>query len=231
MIPVWVKLRSLPLELWNQRALGKILSKVGKPICTDQLTASRGRIPYARVLVEVDAAKELVKEVSFKLPDGLMFHQDIEYEFSPKFCSHCKMIGHSLHDCKAIPAQKQLDRSSKGIEKDGPFTESCLGSKGEVQAPNNNLGHLVNGPQIVDQQGVGSHSREDPNQLDSSIKLFSALAPLPEPPGQENTMCGEGSSFVKDGTLVDVHLVSNAKSSKLFAPSFSCVPDQSRPKK
>jgi hypothetical protein len=116
MIPVWVKLRSLPLELWNQRALGKIFSKVGKPICTDQLTASRGRISYARVLVEVDAAKELVKEVSFKLPDGLMFHQDIEYDFSPKFCSHCKMIGHSLHDCKAIPAQKQLDRSSSEQE-------------------------------------------------------------------------------------------------------------------
>lgn len=34
-IPVWVKLRNLPLELWNPQALGKILSKVGLPIRTD----------------------------------------------------------------------------------------------------------------------------------------------------------------------------------------------------
>jgi len=31
-IPVWVKLRNPPLELWNPQALGKILSKIGSPI-------------------------------------------------------------------------------------------------------------------------------------------------------------------------------------------------------
>lgn len=30
-IPVWVKLRNFPLELWNPQALGKILSKIGPP--------------------------------------------------------------------------------------------------------------------------------------------------------------------------------------------------------
>lgn len=60
-IPVWRNLPGLPLECWNATALGKITSKVGKPISTDKLTYTKERLSYARVLVEVDTAKELVQ--------------------------------------------------------------------------------------------------------------------------------------------------------------------------
>jgi len=36
-IPVWVKLRNLPLELWNPQALGKILSKIPPYVQTTSL--------------------------------------------------------------------------------------------------------------------------------------------------------------------------------------------------
>ena len=62
-IHVWVKLRNLPLELWNPQALGKILSKIGSPIQFDHLTASKGSISFARTLVEVNASLELTDEV------------------------------------------------------------------------------------------------------------------------------------------------------------------------
>ena len=52
-VPIWIKLPGLPLDCWNARALGKIVSKVGKPISTDKLTLSKERISFARVLVEV----------------------------------------------------------------------------------------------------------------------------------------------------------------------------------
>ena len=69
-IPVWVKLRNLPLELWNPQALGKNLSKIGSPIRTDRLTAFKGSISFARALVEVDASLDLIEEVHCKLPTG-----------------------------------------------------------------------------------------------------------------------------------------------------------------
>lgn len=84
-IPVWVKLRNLPLELWNPQALGKILSKVGLPIRTDQLTASKGSISFARALVEVDTSMDLIEEVCFRLPNGKVFTQKVEFENRPTF--------------------------------------------------------------------------------------------------------------------------------------------------
>ncbi|RZB60151.1 hypothetical protein D0Y65_043072 [Glycine soja] len=105
-IPVWVKLRNLPLELWNPQALGKILSKIGSPIRSDHLTASKGSISFARALVEVDASLELIGEVRFRLPTGKTFVQKIEYENRPSFCTHYKMIGHRLTNCKTFTANK-----------------------------------------------------------------------------------------------------------------------------
>ncbi|KAG5051936.1 hypothetical protein JHK87_004134 [Glycine soja] len=105
-IPVWVKLRNLPLELWNPQALGKILSKIGSPIRSDHRTTSKGSISFARALVEVDASLELIDEVRFRLPTGKTFVQKIEYENRPSFCTHCKMIGHRLTNCKTVTANK-----------------------------------------------------------------------------------------------------------------------------
>ncbi|KAG5007157.1 hypothetical protein JHK85_025699 [Glycine max] len=91
-IPVWVKLRNLPLELWNPQALGKILSKIGSPIRSNHFTSSKGSISFAKALVEVDASLELIDE--------------IEYKNRPSFCTHCKMIGHRLTNCKVVTGNK-----------------------------------------------------------------------------------------------------------------------------
>lgn len=50
-------------------------------------------------------------DLSAKLPhndlvemQGYAFFVDIEYENLSHFCSHCKMIGHSLQTCKNLKA-------------------------------------------------------------------------------------------------------------------------------
>ena len=120
-IPVWVKLRNLPLELWNPQALGKNLSKIGSPIRTDRLTAFKGSISFARELVEVDASLDLIEEVCFKLPIGQTFIQKIEYKNRPSFCTRCKMIGHRLAKCKVVSIVKQ---DNKTTTSEGPTTGS-----------------------------------------------------------------------------------------------------------
>ncbi|GKB02678.1 probable L-cysteine desulfhydrase, chloroplastic [Tanacetum coccineum] len=61
-IPLWVKMMDIPLEAWNKEGISKLASSVGKPLVMDEMTANmcqygKGRIGYARVLVEVDAKK------------------------------------------------------------------------------------------------------------------------------------------------------------------------------
>ncbi|KAL5159584.1 hypothetical protein HKD37_15G043880 [Glycine soja] len=76
------------------------------PYCTDHLTASKGSISFARVLVEVYASLELIKEVRFRFPTVKTFIQKIEYENRSSFCTHCKMIRHRLTKCKVVPIAK-----------------------------------------------------------------------------------------------------------------------------
>ncbi|XP_022857248.1 uncharacterized protein LOC111378308 [Olea europaea var. sylvestris] len=98
-MPVWINLSGLPLEFWNTNALSKIVSKVGKPISTDKVMASRGRLSYARALIEVGASIELVRVEKIRLPNGILREQEIIFEHEPKFCGSCKVFGHSTLGC------------------------------------------------------------------------------------------------------------------------------------
>jgi len=98
-VPVWIQLPDLPLDCWNVRALSKIVSKIGKPVTTDMLTRTKERISFARVLVEVDASKELVDVVTVKLPTGVVYDQLVVFEFAPKYCKKCKTFSHGDVGC------------------------------------------------------------------------------------------------------------------------------------
>lgn len=97
-VPVWIKLPCLPLECWNAACLSMIVSKVGKLLYMDKKTQTKKRISHARALVEVDASKELVRNVTIRLPDG-EFDQRIIFEYEPKYCDHCTMLGHNTDSC------------------------------------------------------------------------------------------------------------------------------------
>ncbi|XP_074576165.1 uncharacterized protein LOC141832578 [Curcuma longa] len=97
-VPVWIKLPGLPLECWNETCLSMIVSKVGKPLHTAKKTQTKKRISHPRVLVEVDASKKLVRNVTIRLPDG-EFDQRVIFEYEPRYCNHCTMFAHNTDDC------------------------------------------------------------------------------------------------------------------------------------
>ncbi|GJR04825.1 integrase, catalytic region, zinc finger, CCHC-type containing protein [Tanacetum coccineum] len=68
-VPVWIKLRNIPLVAYSEDGLSLIATQIGKPIMLDAFTSlmcsdSWGRISYARALVEISADTNLKKEVS-----------------------------------------------------------------------------------------------------------------------------------------------------------------------
>ncbi|KAJ6377598.1 hypothetical protein OIU76_026552 [Salix suchowensis] len=98
-LPVWIKLPNLSLKCWSTTCLSKIASALGKPVQSDMLTSSMTRLSYARILVEINLAEDLPQFVKFRLPNGVMHAQPIVYETLPKFCAHCKVIGHIVDSC------------------------------------------------------------------------------------------------------------------------------------
>ncbi|GKA03825.1 putative RNA-directed DNA polymerase, partial [Tanacetum coccineum] len=61
---IWVRIMNVPLEAWNSNGISRLASSIGNPIIMDRITASMcekayGRASFARVLIEVDATKEL----------------------------------------------------------------------------------------------------------------------------------------------------------------------------
>jgi len=62
---------------------------------------------FARVLVDIDLLSLLSDQLLVERPD-FAFVVGVEYEWLPPFCSHCKMIGHELAQCRAIHDQGRV---------------------------------------------------------------------------------------------------------------------------
>jgi hypothetical protein len=100
---VWIRIFGLSQEYWRQNILFAIASSIGIPICTNSFTnkpmLERTFGHYARVLVDVDLAQNLIYKILVERK-GFAFFVDVEYENLPPFCDHCNIIGHKLDNCK-----------------------------------------------------------------------------------------------------------------------------------
>ncbi|GJT75930.1 ATPase, F1/V1/A1 complex, alpha/beta subunit [Tanacetum coccineum] len=115
-LPLWVKIYDIPLEAWNVEGISRISSRIGVPIIMDKITTlicekPYGRASYARVLVEVDAAKGLVDSVEIwykSLSKSMMLN--VEYVWKPSICDHCKTFEHFSNFCGK--AQVSIDKKN-----------------------------------------------------------------------------------------------------------------------
>ncbi|KAG6502969.1 hypothetical protein ZIOFF_035258 [Zingiber officinale] len=100
LVPTWIQIHGLPPDCWSQKVLSMIGSEIGKPLYTDNLTQSRERLEYARLLVEVPIMGDRIYEVPITLPTGAQVDGRIVYKMLPEYCEVCKKIGHRKEDCR-----------------------------------------------------------------------------------------------------------------------------------
>ncbi|GAA0164481.1 hypothetical protein LIER_39796 [Lithospermum erythrorhizon] len=113
-IPLWVKFYNVPLEFWNPKGLGKIASKLGRPLYSDQITNEYSRATYARILVEVDVRHEPIYDYNVRKPNGNCYTQIVSYENFPDYCYHCKVFKHGPEACNVLKKKKDLE-NNKGV--------------------------------------------------------------------------------------------------------------------
>ncbi|CAK8532594.1 unnamed protein product [Lathyrus sativus] len=97
-LPIWVTLPQLPLHLWGGKSLSKIGSAIGKPLVTDECTANKFRVSYARLLIEVDITQPLIDEIAIRNVEGDIIMQPVKYEWKPTFCETCQKMGYKCED-------------------------------------------------------------------------------------------------------------------------------------
>ncbi|KAF6156530.1 hypothetical protein GIB67_011331 [Kingdonia uniflora] len=61
---------------------------------------------FAKVLVDINLAEPIPSKILVEVEDG-DFWQRVELGATPKFCSHCKIIGHTFAECRVIKEQVQ----------------------------------------------------------------------------------------------------------------------------
>ncbi|GKC85611.1 RNA-directed DNA polymerase, eukaryota, reverse transcriptase zinc-binding domain protein [Tanacetum coccineum] len=133
-LPLWVKILNVPMEAWSVKGISALASSLGKPIIMDDMTAKmcvkgEGRLSFARVLIEVDAGKELKKEIEV-VYKGSKSHEkftkkiQVEYVWKPPCCDVCKVFGHDNKGCRLNEKEENGNNKEKGIKDNGnQFTE------------------------------------------------------------------------------------------------------------
>ncbi|KAL0293433.1 UNVERIFIED_CONTAM: hypothetical protein Sradi_6937900 [Sesamum radiatum] len=103
-VPIWIRLRHLPMEFWTLEGLSTIASGIGKPLYQDAITRDYLRIDYARVCVMLNYNSTLPKHIIVMqpVPGGgkeIPCKIDIEYEWIPQKCITCECLGHNASSC------------------------------------------------------------------------------------------------------------------------------------
>ncbi|KAF6142042.1 hypothetical protein GIB67_038010 [Kingdonia uniflora] len=104
---VWVKFPGLGTEYWEDDVLMSMARTVGNPIQVDSSTLCRNTGFYASVLVDVDFSKPIPTKIMVER-EGFQFCQEVQLGRTPKICSHCKVVGHLVSECRDVV--KEIDQ-------------------------------------------------------------------------------------------------------------------------
>ncbi|XP_039065617.1 uncharacterized protein LOC120211067 [Hibiscus syriacus] len=106
-----VKLYNVPLELFSRLGLSYIASAVGISLYMDSVTASKERLEFAKVCVEVEAGAVIPEVIHGALRDNSLVKVWFYVPWLPKFCVQCKTFGHLASNC--VEVQKRLPKSKE----------------------------------------------------------------------------------------------------------------------
>ncbi|XP_026435833.1 uncharacterized protein LOC113333623 [Papaver somniferum] len=89
-------------------------SKIGRAVKVDETTLKQEIGYYASVLVEVDLEKFIPSKVIIESKYGKI-EQPIQIAKRPKFCYHCKIIGHLVAECRVKRSDSHTKETSQEV--------------------------------------------------------------------------------------------------------------------
>ncbi|KAK1431835.1 hypothetical protein QVD17_08545 [Tagetes erecta] len=171
-----------------------------------------GRSSYARAMVEISADMEFKQTLKVGIPslegDSVTVKQvDVEYEWTPPRCSHCKVFGHDTNNC-VIMTDKGLGDKKKDV---------MLENDGFVEVPRKKAAkkHGFNVQQhkprfeykpIINKKKGADHGKESGNEVNGESKpnmLNNSFSVLMEKEGDIHKSGVDDHVEKGDGSGVD----------------------------
>ncbi|KAL0283505.1 UNVERIFIED_CONTAM: hypothetical protein Sradi_7226400 [Sesamum radiatum] len=167
-VPVWVRLRHLPMEYWTEEGLSAVASGIGIPLYTDKITKHCLRLDFARVCVMLDYHSKLPRHlvvISPVLSAGkeVPIKIDIEYEWLPLRCKQCCSLGHTANSCPETKGVKQKAPVAVYVQKQPSAVKG--GPRGTVDE------------MAATSSQMGQHVDKSPTHLTTVDKEHVATAP------------------------------------------------------
>ena len=106
-VAVWVRFLELPIEFYDMKVLKEIGSAIGLVLRIDSYTATGSRGSYARLCIQIDLDKPLIKSIRI----GRLVQQ-VKYEGISSLCFCCGRLGHKQENCcyQIKVAEKSLNQ-------------------------------------------------------------------------------------------------------------------------
>ncbi|KAK4383941.1 hypothetical protein Sango_3106200 [Sesamum angolense] len=129
-VPVWIKLRHLPVELWTTEGLSTVASGIGRPLYPDTITRACTRLDFARVCIMLNVSSKLPKHVVIMMPNELGGESACKYEGMPSFQTNeacgCDLCEETSAPTPAAPELKFSEQGQADLvpEEIHPETET-----------------------------------------------------------------------------------------------------------
>ncbi|XP_048128436.1 uncharacterized protein LOC125312849 [Rhodamnia argentea] len=116
-LPIWTRLKDIPLSLWSQSGIGSIASAIGNPLYVDAQTEGMKRLSFARVCIEIKATQPRPEVITLRW-DGDLIPIGVEYEWKPPSYGACEVYGHK-HGMTGFPCAT-IDEPPVGEQRPPP---------------------------------------------------------------------------------------------------------------
>lgn len=93
-LPIWVRLRNIPLAFYHREGISYIASGVGRPLYMDRATANGTRLDFAKVCIEIDAMTDIPEKLRLEIEDNCATEIEVEVPWLPEKCTKCEAFGH-----------------------------------------------------------------------------------------------------------------------------------------
>ncbi|XP_033129481.1 uncharacterized protein LOC117126159 [Brassica rapa] len=118
--PIWLELRKVPFQFFNEDGLERIAGLVGHPKFLHPSTANKTNLEVAKVFTIIDPRKPLPEAVNVQFDSGVISRVLVSSPWMPPVCGFCKEIGHSTRRCPTAPKPCSVCSSSDHISSKCP---------------------------------------------------------------------------------------------------------------
>ncbi|KFK34949.1 hypothetical protein AALP_AA5G215000 [Arabis alpina] len=101
--PVWLELRQVPFQFFNDDGLERIASMVGHPKFLHPSTTNKTNLEVAKVLTLIGPRKPLPEAVNVKFESGQITRVLVSSPWMPPVCDFCNDVCYNLRRCKKAP--------------------------------------------------------------------------------------------------------------------------------